>query len=105
MISATELASIAFFIGALWVFGIARAGAGVLMSARGAVAVMYDKGLDDAAREKAVRRASIQLTGAFFRSWSEVRWRYWPLSCRSGPLVWWVWRPSRTSCAISLAGT
>lgn len=66
MIAATVLASIGFFIGALWVFGIARVGAGVLVIAKGAVAAMHDKSLDDEVREKAVQRASIQLIGAFF---------------------------------------
>ncbi len=66
MIAATALASIGLFIGALWVFGIARVGAGVLVIAKGAVAAMHDKSLDDEVREKTVRRASIELIGAFF---------------------------------------
>lgn len=66
MIAATALASIGFFIGAFWVFGITRVGAGVLVIATGAIAAMRDKRLDDEVREKTVQRASIQLIGAFF---------------------------------------
>ncbi len=66
MIAAAALASIGLFIGAFWVFGIARVGAGVLVIAKDAVAAMQDKSLDDEVREKAVQRASIQLIGAFF---------------------------------------
>ena len=65
MITATAIASIGVFIGAFWVFGIAKVGAGVLSTARGAVAAMRGESLDDEAREKAVRRASIQLISAF----------------------------------------
>ena len=66
MIAATALASIGFFIGAFWVLGIARLGAGVLVIANGAIAAMRDNSLDDEVREKTVQHASIQLIGAFF---------------------------------------
>ena len=65
MITATAIASIGVFIGAFWGLGIAKVGAGVLSTAGGAVAAMRDESLDDQAREKAVRRASIQLISAF----------------------------------------
>jgi hypothetical protein len=65
VIAATALASIGIFVGALWVFRVARVGAGVLAIARHAVAAMRDENLDDRAREKTVQRASIQLIGAF----------------------------------------
>ncbi len=65
MIAATALASIGVFIGALWVLRVAQVGAGVLVIAGRAVAVMRDENFDDRAREKAVQRASIQLIGAF----------------------------------------
>ena len=68
MIAGTAIASIGFFIGALWALSISRVGAGVLVITKGAVAAMRDKSLDDVEREKAVQRASIQLIGAFFRS-------------------------------------
>jgi hypothetical protein len=60
------LTSVAIFALALWGLGIVRAGAGVLAVARGAVAALRDPKLDDAAREAAVQRASLQLFGAFF---------------------------------------
>ena len=65
MIAAAAIASIGCFIVAFWLLGVARVGAGVLTVARGAVAAMRDENLDDAAREKAVQRASLQLMGAF----------------------------------------
>ena len=69
MIAVTALASIGISIGAFWVLGMARLGSGVLVIANGAIAAMRDKTLDDDVREKTVQRASIQLIGAFFRSW------------------------------------
>lgn len=65
MIVLTSIASIAVFINALWVFGVVRVSSDVLVSTRETVAVMRDDTLDDAAREKAVRRASLRLLGAF----------------------------------------
>lgn len=65
MIVITAVASIAVFLGALWLFGVVRISSGALLSTRDAVAVMRDESLDDAAREKAVRRASLRLLGVF----------------------------------------
>lgn len=65
MIVLTAIASIAVFINALWVFGVVQVSSGVLVSTKDAVAVMRDESLDDTVREKAVRRASLQLLGAF----------------------------------------
>ena len=65
MIAAAAIASIGCFIVTFWLLGVARVGAGVLTVARGAVTAMRDENLDDAAREKAVQRASLQLMGAF----------------------------------------
>jgi hypothetical protein len=65
VITAIAISSIVVFIAALWAFGVARVGAGVLATAQGAVAAMRDESLDDEAREKVVQRASIQLMGAF----------------------------------------
>ena len=65
MIVLTSIVSIAVFISALWVFGVVRVSSDALVSTREAVAVMRDESLDDAAREKAVRRASLRLLGAF----------------------------------------
>jgi hypothetical protein len=65
VIAVTAVVSIAVFIGALWMFGVVRLGYGVLASTKDAVAVMVDESLDDAVREKAVRRAALQLLGVF----------------------------------------
>jgi hypothetical protein len=66
MTALTALVSLGAFIGALWFLGIARAGAGVLATARGALAVLRDPALDDDAREAAVQRAALSLFAAFF---------------------------------------
>ncbi len=63
---AVALTAVALFALALWGLGILRAGAEVFAVARGAVAALRDPGLDDAAREAAVQRASLRLFGAFF---------------------------------------
>ena len=65
MIPAIAITSVVVFIGALWAFGVARVGAGALTTTQGAITVMRDASLNDEAREKAVRRASLQLMGAF----------------------------------------
>lgn len=65
MIAATGYLSIGVFAVALWLCGVVRVGAGVLQTARSAVAALRDEALDDAAREKAVQGASIRLFGAF----------------------------------------
>jgi hypothetical protein len=66
MILATAIASIGIFIVAFGLLGIAKMGTGVLVVAKNALAAIHDKNLDDEASEKVVRRASIQLIGAFF---------------------------------------
>lgn len=65
MIVATAAASIGVFLVALWLSGVVPASASALAIARGALGAMRDSGLDDAAREKAVQRASLRLIGTF----------------------------------------
>ena len=66
MIAATATASIIVFLVALWLARVVPASAGAVAIARGALAAMRDAELDDAARERAVRRASLQLLATFF---------------------------------------
>lgn len=65
MIIPTALASIAAFLGALWFLDVVRVAADALAVARGALTTIHDQNLDDAARERAARRASRQLIAAF----------------------------------------
>lgn len=62
----TALLSTCLFIAVLWLLGIARVAANVLVIAKQATVSMRDESLDEESREKAVQRASIQLFGAFF---------------------------------------
>ena len=64
MIAATAIASIVLFIAAQWLFGVARAGVGVLGVAGRAMAAMGDEALGDEAREKTMQRAAIELLRA-----------------------------------------
>lgn len=66
MIAVTAIVSTGLFVLAFGILGIARIGAGVLVTARDAVAVMRDENSDDETREKVARRASLQLMGALF---------------------------------------
>lgn len=65
MIVATAAASISVFLVAFWLSGVVPASASALAIARGALGAMRDAGLDDAAREKVVQRASLRLIGTF----------------------------------------
>ncbi len=65
MIVATAAASIGMLIVALWLSGVVPSSTSALAIARGALGAMRDAGLDDAAREKAVQRASLRLLGTF----------------------------------------
>jgi len=65
MIAATGIASIALFLVALQLTRLVRVSGGAIATARGALEAMRDPALDDAAREKAVQRASLRLMGAF----------------------------------------
>lgn len=71
MIAAVGIASIVLFLIALWRLGLVRVAAGALATAQGALAVMRDASLDDAAREKAAQAASLRLLGIFF----SITWR------------------------------
>jgi hypothetical protein len=66
MIVATAVASICAFLVALWLVGVIPASAGAVAIARDALSVLRDAELDDAAREKAVQRASVRLLTTFF---------------------------------------
>lgn len=66
MIVTTAAAAIGVFLIALWLSGVVPASVSALTIARGALGAMRDPGLDDAAREKAVQRASLRLMGTFF---------------------------------------
>jgi hypothetical protein len=57
--------SIAMFLGAFGLLGVARVAGQAVRTSQGAAAAMRDPALDDRARERAVQRASIQLLGAF----------------------------------------
>lgn len=65
MIAATGIASILVFLVALWLLRLVPVASGAMTTARGALDAMRDEALDDAAREKAVQKASLQLMGAF----------------------------------------
>ncbi len=65
MIAAAGIASIVLFLIALWRLGLVRVATGAAATAQGALAVMRDPALDDAAREKAVQTASLRLMGIF----------------------------------------
>lgn len=62
----TAIFCIAVFAAALWLSGLLRAGAGALATAHGALAVLRDPAMDDAAREREVQRAALRLFGAGF---------------------------------------
>jgi hypothetical protein len=65
VIVATAVACIAVFVVALRISGVVGASAGVLTTTQQAVAIMRDGSIDDAAREKAIQRASIGLIASF----------------------------------------
>jgi len=65
MIAATAILSIGAFLIAFWRLRVAEIAAGVLVTARDALATMRDEALDDRQRERAVQQASIRLMGAF----------------------------------------
>lgn len=65
MIIAVALASIGFFLGAMWLFNVAGVATDALATARGAIATMRDQHIDDAVREQAVQRASGRLICVF----------------------------------------
>jgi hypothetical protein len=65
MIQATAAVSICAFLAALWLARVVPASAGAVAVAHRALEAMRDAELDDTAREKAVRRASLQLFGTF----------------------------------------
>ncbi len=65
MIAATAAVSICAFLVALWLARVVPVSAGVVVIARNALGAMRDPALDDAAREKTVRHASLQLIGKF----------------------------------------
>lgn len=65
MIVVTAAASISVFLIALWLARVVPTSAGAVTIARGALGAMRDTELDDAAREKAVQHASLQLLGTF----------------------------------------
>jgi len=65
LIVSTALLSLAIFMGGLWVFGVARRGTDALHTARYAAAILRDESVNDDTREKAARRASLQLFSAF----------------------------------------
>ncbi len=65
MIVSTAILSLAIFMVGFWVFGVARMGTDALHTARSAVAILRDESVGDDTREKAVRRASVQLFSAF----------------------------------------
>jgi len=61
VITLVALLSVATFMGGLWLLRIGTAAAGVLSTAKGALAVLRDAGVDDATREKTARQASAQM--------------------------------------------
>jgi hypothetical protein len=65
MIVATAATAIGVFLVAVWLCGVVPESAAALAIARDAFGAMQDPALDDAAREKAVQRASIRLLGKF----------------------------------------
>lgn len=65
MITATAIASVGCFFGALWAFGAIRVAAGVLGTAQGALATIRDESVSDEVTEKEVQRASLRLMSAF----------------------------------------
>jgi hypothetical protein len=65
LIVSTAIFSMTIFVGGLWVFGVVRIGTNVLHTARHAMAIVRDVTIEDAAREKAAQRASLQLFRAF----------------------------------------
>lgn len=65
MIVATAAASIGIFLVALLLLRVVPAASNALTIARGAFEALRDPGLDDAARERAARSASIRLFGSF----------------------------------------
>ena len=66
MIAATAALSICTFLVALWLVRVVPVSAGAVGVARDALGAMRDGQLDDAAREKAVQRASLRLLQTFF---------------------------------------
>ena len=65
MIVAIAVASIVVFLVALLLLGVVPAAARALTIARGAFAALRDPALDDAARERAARDASMRLLRSF----------------------------------------
>jgi hypothetical protein len=61
VIAATAVASLGVFVFALVLSGVIGVAGGVLTTTQDAVATMRDRSLDDAAREKAIQRASLRL--------------------------------------------
>ena len=94
MIVATALACIAAFVVAFRLFHVLEWSRGVVKSTRAAAAILRDDTLDDAAREKAIQRASLGLMGAcgsiLFRT---------ALSCFASLVP--VWLASATGLASS----
>lgn len=65
MIPATAITSILCFAGGLWLFGVVRAAGAALATARTALQALRDESLDDLARERVARQASLQLFARF----------------------------------------
>ena len=61
---AIATAAVCMLMVALPVFGVVQSGTRALDTARGAIAVLADDAMDEAARERAVRRASLSLLGS-----------------------------------------
>jgi len=61
VITAIAIASISAFVGALLIFDVAGTGVRILSTAKKGFETIQDERLDDEAREKASRHASIQL--------------------------------------------
>jgi hypothetical protein len=62
---ATAVLSLGIFVVALRLSGIVGVSAGVLSTTRDTLAIIRDTTLDDAARERAVQRASVSLMARF----------------------------------------
>jgi hypothetical protein len=65
VIVAAALVSVALFLLAFWFFRVIGAATAAAVTAQRAVAVMRDSRLDDRARERAMRRASLELFSGF----------------------------------------
>jgi hypothetical protein len=61
VIALTAIASIAAFFYGFWLSGVGRIATDVLVTTRMAAAAMGDETLDEAAREKVMRRSSLRL--------------------------------------------